>query len=541
MVDATMTPAEGQRIAGKYELVRPLARGGMGAVWIARHVELDSQVAVKFMAERLLERDDGFIRFKREAQAAARLKSVHVAQIHDYGVHDGMPYIAMELLHGEDLSQLLARRRLNASESADIIRQVCVGLGQAHAEGIVHRDLKPANIFLSQSGQERVVKILDFGIAKQRHVEGGSATETGTLVGSPLYMSPEQIRGEAVDHRSDLWSLGVVIYTMLTGDEPFKDAHVGRLFEAISRGAVTPPSHRAPELGSAYDAFIARALERARTMRFQSAADLSAAFTAAATGEVLPPSRRDPTDGRHTSAQSDLLAAANAGWASAPPVAVHPVTAPHTPAAYPMAPPQTPPVVYPTPYHWPHAHLAPPLQAPRAARWPWVLALMGVLALAATVVLAVVFGGEDEGETRSKREARDLGTRTTESPAASSAAPSPSAAPAPSAPPKPVSLPGTPQPVAKSAQPTSGRKPPLGVVHTCWKGNEGAFPGTPASSATISAFVDANGRATSIRVDGPARQHPKFVSCCGTRLSETNWGKGEHETMSFSVSLPAGS
>src|SRR5262245_25799357 len=107
MVDATMTPAEGQRIAGKYELVRPLARGGMGAVWIARHVELDAQVAVKFMAERLLERDDGFIRFKREAQAAARLKSVHVAQIHDYGVHDGMPYIAMELLHGEDLSQLL--------------------------------------------------------------------------------------------------------------------------------------------------------------------------------------------------------------------------------------------------------------------------------------------------------------------------------------------------------------------------------------------------------------------------------------------------
>jgi len=485
-------------------------------VWVARHVELEVEVALKFMDERLLDREDGLIRFKREALAAARLKSVHVTHIHDYGVHDGMPYIAMELLHGEDLSTLLARRgRLTASETAEIVRQICVGLGQAHAEGIVHRDLKPANIFLSQSGQERVVKILDFGIAKQSVAafQAGSASATGMLIGSPLYMSPEQIRGEAVDHRSDLWSLGTVIYTALTGSEPFMDQHVGRLFEAICRGELVLPSRRVPELGPAIDAFMSRALERARTMRFQSASDLSAAFSAAAAGQSLPPSLVQPPaapEGRHTGSLSGASAHVS------------------PPAPYPMAPP----AIYPTPVlsHTPYAYAAPP-----AARWPWAVAAVGVLALAAAVVLLAVFAGREEGETRSKKpQVRDLDVRTTPSPAPPSPEASATATSVPDTPTVNTPPPGS----APSHQ--SARKPPVGVVNACWKGNEGASSGTAASSATISASVDANGRATSIRVDGPARQHKNFVRCCATRLSETSWGVGDHETMSFGVSLPAG-
>jgi serine/threonine protein kinase len=400
------------------------------------------------------------------------------------------------------------------------------------------------------------VKILDFGIAKETALETGSviASATGTLIGSPLFMSPEQIRGEAVDHRSDLWSLGVVIYRMLTGSEPFLDEHVGRLFEAICRGETLPPSHRAPELGPAIDAFMTRALARARTMRFQSAAELSAALAAAVAGEPLPASHTNAANARHTMSVSDMPSPQPHGWTSGAsqgmpaelfqsaraehPAAASSVSAqPLAPSAYPMAMSGPPPAFHPTPQQWSASHTHAP---PRAPRWPWAVAAVGVLALAASVVMLVVAPGREEGETPSTPKVRNLGAPPPVSPADSGAA---------TASVKPDSVTSAPRPTVRTPPPEvtappppkSGRNPPLGVVHTCWKGNEGFVSGTPASSATISAFVDANGRATTIRVEGPARQHKKFLACTITRLSETNWGKGEHETMSFSVSLPPGS
>lgn len=271
---------EGQKVAERYLLLRRLASGGMGSVWVARHEQLEVEVAIKFMDSRLAASDVLRRRFAREAKAAAMLETRHVVRVLDYGVDGELPFIVMELLRGEDLRARLRRvGRTSLPEAARLLQQVARGLGRAHEAGIIHRDLKPANVFLARSDAEEVVKLLDFGVAKQLAEDDANATQTGVLVGSPNYMSPEQARGHSTaDHRSDLWSLGVVLFRCLTGRLPFQGANSADVLVKICTDPVPRASSLAPELPPAIDAFFDRALQRDPDARFGSLIELVHAF-----------------------------------------------------------------------------------------------------------------------------------------------------------------------------------------------------------------------------------------------------------------------
>jgi serine/threonine protein kinase len=287
-----ITPALGVVVGGRYVLVRPLAKGGMGSVWVARHRELDVDVSIKFMMPTLIESAELRARFEREAKVAARLRSQHVVQVLDFGIDDGMPYIAMELLQGENLGDRMKREsRIALPVAAQIIVQVCKALRTAHDAGLVHRDLKPGNVFLAMKDGEHVVKVLDFGIVKETSKndadEVAGATETGVMMGSVHYMSPEQIRSSRqVDHRSDLWSVAVILYKMLTGNAPFPGTNTGDVMVRVCTDSCPPPSFVVPEIPAAVDAFFVKALTREPAGRFQSAQEMADAFTAAVSGSV---------------------------------------------------------------------------------------------------------------------------------------------------------------------------------------------------------------------------------------------------------------
>jgi serine/threonine-protein kinase len=272
---------EGSIIAGKYRLERVLARGGMGAVWMARHLQLGMAVAIKFMDPTFADLAEGRSRFEREAKAAALIQSPNVVQIHDYGVEEGTPYIAMELLTGEDLGSRLRReRRLPIRVTASLVTQVCKALRKAHEAGVIHRDLKPANVFLVRGDDDEVVKVLDFGIAKITGVGAAEdATKTGVVLGSVHYMSPEQARGtKEIDARSDLWSLAVIAYRALTAHFPFPGDQLGDVIVKICTDPIPLPSQYLPELGGEVDRFFKRALARIPDERFQNAREFAAAF-----------------------------------------------------------------------------------------------------------------------------------------------------------------------------------------------------------------------------------------------------------------------
>ena len=215
---------ENSVVAGRFKLNRLLGRGGMGSVWHATHLGLDIPCAVKFIEGEYAHMAEAQARFEREAKAAAQLRSPHVVQILDHGVCDGTPYIAMELLDGEDLGKRITKvGKMHPSEINTIINQVCRALTKAHQLNIVHRDLKPDNIFLVRDDDREIAKVLDFGIAKSNtSALDGSNTKTGAMLGTPYYMSPEQAQGiKSVDSRSDLWSLAVIVYQCVTGLLPF--------------------------------------------------------------------------------------------------------------------------------------------------------------------------------------------------------------------------------------------------------------------------------------------------------------------------------
>src|SRR5689334_5150186 len=203
----------GDRVGERYEIIEQLGAGGMGTLWRAHHLELDIDVALKVVSARGATAGS-LKRFKREAQSAAKLRSPHIVRVLDFGEFEGQPYLAMELLRGEDLAARLGRvGTLPFDACARIIREVAKALEVAHRAGIVHRDLKPANIFLEQVHDEEIVKILDFGVAKDLNAptEPGSTTASG-VVGSPAYMSPEQVWAQEVGPRSDVWALGVIAF-----------------------------------------------------------------------------------------------------------------------------------------------------------------------------------------------------------------------------------------------------------------------------------------------------------------------------------------
>jgi serine/threonine-protein kinase len=293
-----ITPQAGVVVASKYTLERPLASGGMGSVWIARHRDLKHRVAVKFMAPALVASADARARFEREATVAAQLNSQHVVHALDYGLEDDTPYMVMELLHGESLWDRISREgQLPVPVAARLVIQICRALRTAHEAGLVHRDLKPGNIFLALKDDEEVVKILDFGIVKARGFgEAQAETKSDMLMGSVHYMSPEQIRSSRdVDPRSDLWSLGVILFRMLTGGLPFPGNVAGDVLVRVCTDPIPPLSKVAPDLPAWLEGFFARALARNPDERFQSAQELASAFSASALGTPsLPPSSTKP-------------------------------------------------------------------------------------------------------------------------------------------------------------------------------------------------------------------------------------------------------
>ncbi len=275
-----MKLVENAVVAGKFRLNRMLGGGGMGSVWHATHLGLDIPCAVKFVKGELLEQDDIKARFEREAKAAAQLRSPHVVQILDHGVCEGTPYIAMELLDGEDLGTRLERvGRLPVEQLCKIIGEACRALAKAHALGIVHRDLKPDNIYIVRDDDREITKVLDFGIAKTIGTEvGGSGTKTGAMLGTPYYMSPEQAQGtKAVDSRSDLWSLAVIVFQCITGRLPFESEALGDLLVKIIIAPIPFPSQYAP-VPPGFDGWWARASAREPAERFQSAKEFSDAL-----------------------------------------------------------------------------------------------------------------------------------------------------------------------------------------------------------------------------------------------------------------------
>ena len=263
-------------IAGKYRLINKLSEGGMGSVWRAEHLELNCDAAVKLLDPAFAESAEAFARFKREAQSAASLRSTNIVQIFDFGLDDGVPYIAMELLRGQSLSERLSQKSpLSPRETGIILTQVAKAVTWAHGMGIVHRDLKPGNIFLSEDAGETVVKLVDFGIAKPLRLELTDApvTLTGSIMGTPQYMSPEQASGRrTVDHRTDIWSFGIVAFECLTGYHAFSADTLGGLLLAICTDPMPVPSHFA-QVPTGFDEWFAHCAHREPSLRFLSIAE----------------------------------------------------------------------------------------------------------------------------------------------------------------------------------------------------------------------------------------------------------------------------
>ncbi len=287
MVGAPTLPVrEGDVLADKYRIERVLGSGGMGVVAAATHVTLGQTVAVKFLLS------DGtdpkaVARFLREARATVQLQSEHAARVSDVGkLEGGAPFMVMEYLHGRDSAAEIAETgALSPSVATDYLLQACDAVAEAHSLGIVHRDLKPANLYLTQRRDgSPLVKVLDFGISKfqdpTRHgMAQASLTSTQALVGSPLYMSPEQVRNaKRVDHRTDVWSLGAILFELLTATPPFRGETLGEIFSKILSDPAPLLRSLAPETPAELEQIVARALEKDPDHRFSGVGELSRAL-----------------------------------------------------------------------------------------------------------------------------------------------------------------------------------------------------------------------------------------------------------------------
>ena len=289
--------AVGDVIAGKYRVERVLGQGGMGMVVAATHIDLDQLVAIKFLLPAAAANASAVERFAREARASAKLRSDNVVHVTDVGTFDsGEPFIVMEYLEGQDLGQVLREGgALAIDDAVDYVLQACAALAEAHAAGIIHRDLKPANLFLAtRQDTVSVVKVVDFGISKvTAAIPTGKLTSTQDLMGSPLYMSPEQLAvSHDIDGRSDIWSLGVILYELIAGHLPFRDEGLPQLCTAVLVRPA-PPIERT-DLAPGLAAIISRCLEKEAAARYAAVGEFAAALA------EFAPARSGPTLARIT-------------------------------------------------------------------------------------------------------------------------------------------------------------------------------------------------------------------------------------------------
>jgi serine/threonine protein kinase len=287
---------KGNRI-GRYKILDELGRGAMGVVYRAEDPSLDRIVALKTISLADAEgRKEYEKRFLLEAKAAGKLTHPNIVTIFDYGEEEDVAYMAMELLEGQDLRSRMRREELPPMEAVEIALQVADGLGFAHEHGVVHRDIKPGNIMLLERG---AVKIMDFGIARMRFAD--HKTSTGMVLGTPRYMSPEQISGQPVDQRSDIFSLGTVLYEMLTQTSLFAGQNVEQIAHNVANNEPAPPSHAHPELPQILDFIVARALKKEPSVRYQDAYEMAADLRdALAEMRGKTPSRAHHGDGTET-------------------------------------------------------------------------------------------------------------------------------------------------------------------------------------------------------------------------------------------------
>jgi len=286
---------QGDVLAGKYRVERVLGVGGMGVVVAAHHLQLDEKVALKFLLPEMLVSDEAVTRFAREARAAARIKSEHVARVFDVGIlENGSPYMVLEYLEGEDLGAQLQRcGPLPIGNAVDFILQTCVAVADAHALGIVHRDLKPANLFcVRRSDGQMLIKVLDFGISKT-DVPGaaspGRFTRTSALMGSPVYMSPEQMQTpKDVDARTDIWALGIVLYELLAGSPPFEGETVPQISVRVATQPPTPLRGVRADTPMGLEDVVNRCLEKDRGRRYRDVGELAAALLPFAPDHARP-------------------------------------------------------------------------------------------------------------------------------------------------------------------------------------------------------------------------------------------------------------
>ncbi|MEO6601442.1 MAG: serine/threonine-protein kinase [Polyangiaceae bacterium] len=261
-------PLVGHLLDGSYEILRVIGEGGMGRVYEARHTRLHTKrFAVKLLHHELARQPEVVTRFQREAEAASALAHPNVVGVYDVNTSaDGRPYIVAELLEGEDLGQYLERRgRLPAVDAVHIVRQVCHALGAAHAHGIVHRDVKPENVFLA--GPSATVKVLDFGISKVAETSDG-LTKTGTVMGTPDYMAPEQARGDRVDARADIYAVGAILYRALTGRKPFEGTDPMAILTAVLSQEPERPSTLEPSIPLSLELLVQRTMAKTPNERF---------------------------------------------------------------------------------------------------------------------------------------------------------------------------------------------------------------------------------------------------------------------------------
>ena len=289
----------------RYELVRKIGQGGMGAVYEATHKLIGKRVAVKVLLDKYAQKDQVVARLEQEARLASSIGHSNIIDITDFGqTDDGRTFVVMEFLEGESLGALIARSgRLDPQRAVGIAHQVASALGAAHQKGIVHRDIKPENIFLVRRGEEDFVKVVDFGISKSIRPESDEdsprLTQTGMVLGTPLYMSPEQARGDdELDHRIDIYALGVILYEMVTAEVPFRGSNYLNILSQVLSDEPTPPSQLNPEVSPDLEAVILKAMEKDRGERYQTLEEMGADLASllsdalATTGARLTANRR---------------------------------------------------------------------------------------------------------------------------------------------------------------------------------------------------------------------------------------------------------